>query len=56
MDGPGGGDILAENGMSTIISVLNRTIAGRGTTTCKGGGTSNPRIAWGRVAEQRWEG
>lgn len=53
---PGGGDILAENGMTTIISVLNRTIAGRGTTTCKGGGTSNPRIAWGRVAEQKWEG
>ena len=33
---PGGGDILAENGTTTIISVLNKNIAGRETATCKG--------------------
>lgn len=32
---PGGGDILAENGMTTIISVLNKNITGRESTTCK---------------------
>lgn len=34
----GGGDILVENGMTTIVSVLNKNIAGRGLPHAKAGG------------------
>lgn len=50
---PGGGDILAENGTTTIISVLNKNIAGKETTICKGRRTSDPRVTESQVAKQR---